>query len=195
MSRWVTSPATAKAISLAGLLPWDSGGWDGRPAPRSLPLFGPHGARASTGWTCKLATSTATAYRTSPAASRVPANGGPASPAATPAPAPVCGPLGPPVSPGATSNRAGSAEKNVRLRTNADLLAKSSLITLASTKKAPLCGEPGYGYPVEIFTEYRPQIGATPQRKILPRSEEHTSELQSLRHLVCRLLLVKKNRA
>src|ERR1039458_10786860 len=26
-----------------------------------------------------------------------------------------------------------------------------------------------------------------------PRSEEHTSELQSLRHLVCRLLLAKKN--
>src|ERR1035438_10670961 len=28
-----------------------------------------------------------------------------------------------------------------------------------------------------------------------PRSEEHTSELQSLRHLVCRLLLEKKNKA
>src|SRR5436853_5281519 len=28
-----------------------------------------------------------------------------------------------------------------------------------------------------------------------PRSEEHTSELQSLRHLVCRLLLEKKNNA
>src|SRR5437899_5793409 len=27
----------------------------------------------------------------------------------------------------------------------------------------------------------------------LTRSEEHTSELQSLRHLVCRLLLEKKN--
>src|SRR5258705_10783488 len=27
-----------------------------------------------------------------------------------------------------------------------------------------------------------------------PRSEEHTSELQSLRHLVCRLLLETKNR-
>src|SRR5437899_8015705 len=27
----------------------------------------------------------------------------------------------------------------------------------------------------------------------LERSEEHTSELQSLRHLVCRLLLEKKN--
>src|SRR5262245_64565020 len=31
------------------------------------------------------------------------------------------------------------------------------------------------------------QVGA------LSRSEEHTSELQSLRHLVCRLLLEKKN--
>src|SRR5437899_11821200 len=29
---------------------------------------------------------------------------------------------------------------------------------------------------------------------LLARSEEHTSELQSLRHLVCRLLLEKKNR-
>src|SRR5438045_8718554 len=28
-----------------------------------------------------------------------------------------------------------------------------------------------------------------------PRSEEHTSELQSLRHLVCRLLLEKKKEA
>src|SRR5258705_7558748 len=27
---------------------------------------------------------------------------------------------------------------------------------------------------------------------VFPRSEEHTSELQSLRHLVCRLLLEKK---
>src|SRR5262245_64501265 len=29
---------------------------------------------------------------------------------------------------------------------------------------------------------------------LLVRSEEHTSELQSLRHLVCRLLLEKKNK-
>src|SRR5262245_65581764 len=29
--------------------------------------------------------------------------------------------------------------------------------------------------------------------RALARSEEHTSELQSLRHLVCRLLLEKKN--
>src|SRR5205814_8699402 len=31
-------------------------------------------------------------------------------------------------------------------------------------------------------------------RRATPRSEEHTSELQSLRHLVCRLLLEKKNK-
>src|SRR5947199_3278320 len=31
-------------------------------------------------------------------------------------------------------------------------------------------------------------------RRPLRRSEEHTSELQSLRHLVCRLLLENKNR-
>src|SRR5438045_178712 len=32
------------------------------------------------------------------------------------------------------------------------------------------------------------------RRVELPRSEEHTSELQSLRHLVCRLLLEKKKK-
>src|SRR2546425_8956862 len=35
----------------------------------------------------------------------------------------------------------------------------------------------------------RPQIGVPPAR-----SEEHTSELQSLAYLVCRLLLEKKNK-
>src|SRR5438309_8721789 len=34
--------------------------------------------------------------------------------------------------------------------------------------------------------------GATPARALLARSEEHTSELQSQFHLVCRLLLEKK---
>src|SRR5258705_6457929 len=34
----------------------------------------------------------------------------------------------------------------------------------------------------------------TDQFESVPRSEEHTSELQSLRHLVCRLLLEKKKR-
>src|SRR5438045_7854080 len=43
----------------------------------------------------------------------------------------------------------------------------------------------------------RPDVGQarTPRerRRRGLRSEEHTSELQSLRHLVCRLLLEKKN--
>src|SRR5437899_6347687 len=32
-----------------------------------------------------------------------------------------------------------------------------------------------------------------PHQRVVRRSEEHTSELQSLRHVVCRLLLEKKN--
>src|SRR5439155_18973810 len=36
-------------------------------------------------------------------------------------------------------------------------------------------------------------LGATYRTRLLPRSEEHTSELQSRGHLVCRLLLEKKN--
>src|SRR2546429_7204578 len=34
----------------------------------------------------------------------------------------------------------------------------------------------------------------TPNWTVIPRSEEHTSELQSRLHLVCRLLLEKKKR-
>src|SRR3712207_7505256 len=37
----------------------------------------------------------------------------------------------------------------------------------------------------------QPVVGFAPE----PRSEEHTSELQSRQYLVCRLLLEKKNRA
>src|SRR5262245_63196313 len=37
-----------------------------------------------------------------------------------------------------------------------------------------------------------PSVATSPRQTI--RSEEHTSELQSLRHLVCRLLLEKKKK-
>src|SRR3712207_7027731 len=46
-------------------------------------------------------------------------------------------------------------------------------------------GKRGVGYNVDSLVS---QI-----RKILRRSEEHTSELQSRQYLVCRLLLEKKN--
>src|SRR5262245_65243501 len=36
--------------------------------------------------------------------------------------------------------------------------------------------------------------GGEPLGRLVERSEEHTSELQSLRHLVCRLLLEKKKK-
>src|SRR5438045_5365335 len=39
-----------------------------------------------------------------------------------------------------------------------------------------------------------PGSESAPQGGELERSEEHTSELQSLRHLVCRLLLEKKKK-
>src|SRR5258705_8089231 len=37
-------------------------------------------------------------------------------------------------------------------------------------------------------------VGGRPNLLLRRRSEEHTSELQSLRHLVCRLLLEKKKK-
>src|SRR5258705_9264445 len=42
--------------------------------------------------------------------------------------------------------------------------------------------------------ERRAEAGAVERARRRARSEEHTSELQSLRHLVCRLLLEKKKK-
>src|SRR3712207_8419894 len=39
-----------------------------------------------------------------------------------------------------------------------------------------------------------PLQAASPRPGVRPRSEEHTSELQSRQYLVCRLLLEKKNK-
>src|SRR5262245_47821661 len=49
------------------------------------------------------------------------------------------------------------------------------------------------GEKVAVADELAHEAGARPMIN-LERSEEHTSELQSLRHLVCRLLLEKKKR-
>src|ERR1039458_2028004 len=53
-----------------------------------------------------------------------------------------------------------------------------------------------------FFKSYTEKVWGVPCNRIsaewgaqrIKRSEEHTSELQSLRHLVCRLLLEKKNK-
>src|SRR5205814_5433667 len=46
--------------------------------------------------------------------------------------------------------------------------------------------------PESVFIEWSPNRAKTVKRS--SRSEEHTSELQSLRHIVCRLLLEKKKK-
>src|SRR5947199_7635381 len=56
-------------------------------------------------------------------------------------------------------------------------ITTSSCASAASVPSKPIPEIP-WTFPLQIF-----------------RSEEHTSELQSLRHLVCRLLLEKKNPA
>src|SRR3989442_8754876 len=55
-----------------------------------------------------------------------------------------------------------------------------------------LCGEERRE--VENRDSHRPQLTLEPlEGELRARSEEHTSELQSRPHLVCRLLLEKKN--
>src|SRR3712207_7845401 len=58
--------------------------------------------------------------------------------------------------------------------------------------------EGGHVTPEELLNHARAHIherAALPKHvEILPRSEEHTSELQSRQYLVCRLLLEKKKK-
>src|SRR3989442_4537749 len=60
-------------------------------------------------------------------------------------------------------------------------------------------GVSAYPEPYRALEQYRGQHVAQPGQRYCSsarygRSEEHTSELQSRPHLVCRLLLVKKKR-
>src|SRR2546429_6450789 len=51
-----------------------------------------------------------------------------------------------------------------------------------------------YATTARLTTSARPRAGRQScGRRVFDRSEEHTSELQSRLHLVCRLLLEKKN--
>src|SRR5229473_8433959 len=65
--------------------------------------------------------------------------------------------------------------------------ATTEIYTLSLHDALPiLCGSPAIGWPPTGRSGPSP---ASPRRT---RSEEHTSELQSLAYLVCRLLLEKK---
>src|SRR5947199_9410173 len=73
--------------------------------------------------------------------------------------------------------------------------ATTEIYTLSLHDALPICRPPqGQSHPRPLFLE----VGRLGVEHVLEavadegRSEEHTSELQSLRHLVCRLLLEKK---
>src|SRR5262245_22284458 len=70
----------------------------------------------------------------------------------------------------------GSAGRDARGRLKCFMLDRAALL----------------GYPFDALTEVQTLDECLLIHRRLPRSEEHTSELQSLRHLVCRLLLEKK---
>src|SRR5205814_9806592 len=67
--------------------------------------------------------------------------------------------------------------------------AHPAVVRMALARNEPFFNEPVDGHTDGPRRE--PDLGAN--RIDRKRSEEHTSELQSLRHLVCRLLLEKKN--
>src|SRR3989475_5137578 len=65
---------------------------------------------------------------------------------------------------------------------SAEVPTHSVVIFSAKTSEPPKCSK--------IFG----QVSESLQRSRMPRSEEHTSELQSQSNLVCRLLLEKKKK-
>src|SRR5258705_3244235 len=67
--------------------------------------------------------------------------------------------------------------------------ATTEIYTLSLHDALPICGSSS---PVRGSTGSTTMV-EQPGQIAVERSEEHTSELQSLRHLVCRLLLEKKN--
>src|ERR1035441_10172465 len=63
--------------------------------------------------------------------------------------------------------------------------ATTEIYTLSLHDALPICQANDFAHAVKYWLREFPAL-------VQNRSEEHTSELQSLRHLVCRLLLEKK---
>src|SRR3712207_8681600 len=62
-----------------------------------------------------------------------------------------------------------------------------------SLERAVVVGLHDRGHPLRRVSTPAGRAGTVLDRRPGPRSEEHTSELQSRQYLVCRLLLEKKN--
>src|ERR1035441_11014036 len=94
-------------------------------------------------------------------------------------------------------------ERNCGVRSDIQIVAESEPARFQAAADGGFSFEGPMGLS-EHREEVRPQISSEQQeqeeerRKLrrlqVMRSEEHTSELQSLRHLVCRLLLEKRQR-
>src|SRR5882724_10238435 len=74
-----------------------------------------------------------------------------------------------------------------------DDLAYTTVLTILRTLEGKgYVGHKQEGRGHRYFAAVKQQAAQRSALRHLTRSEEHTSELQSLRHLVCRLLLEKK---
>src|SRR5258708_21821344 len=73
---------------------------------------------------------------------------------------------------------------------------RSTLFPYTTLFRSPACSRANPTFMARSFaSKDRPAFfGPSAARKTLARSEEHTSELQSPDHLVCRLLLEKKKK-
>src|SRR5687767_15595931 len=85
----------------------------------------------------------------------------------------------------------GSGRSSRSFRSNAP--ARTEIYTLSLHDALPIFGRPRRRVSFKSKRSRQRVPHALPLRIFKPRSEEHTSELQSLAYLVCRLLLEKKN--
>src|SRR5690349_22722648 len=74
--------------------------------------------------------------------------------------------------------------------------SSSAIASISSATPAPVSAEPkktGCSSPARARSARSSSAGPNDANEAVRRSEEHTSELQSRRDIVCRLLLEKKN--
>src|SRR2546429_6026029 len=90
----------------------------------------------------------------------------------------------------------------IRRPPRSTLFPYTTLFRSVATSGAPTCTmtryvprAPGLSFPLVTTGWSSPCTSAFPSLRRSTRSEEHTSELQSRLHLVCRLLLEKKKNA
>src|SRR5439155_4327635 len=76
--------------------------------------------------------------------------------------------------------------------TDVALVSVAASVNVFATSRRPETSIPAVGASHAPFTSPFPASVGKPEKSGSSRSEEHTSELQSRGHLVCRLLLEKK---